>query len=94
MIKPLNNNVLLKNDKNDDTLKKVNGIFLKESKEDEQDNISLVVELGDSVSDGNKKSLKKGYKVIYKQYSGSKFTFEDIEYVLISEEDILGVIEN
>ena len=39
------------------------------------------------------KSLKAGDAVLFDKYSGSKITMDGTEYLIIKEEDILGVFE-
>ena len=39
------------------------------------------------------KELKKGNTVLFDKYSGSKYKLTDVEYLIIKEEDILGIIE-
>ncbi|MBI1823335.1 MAG: co-chaperone GroES [Nitrospirae bacterium] len=39
------------------------------------------------------KSVKAGDQVLFDKYSGSKIHFEDKEYLIIKEEDILGIFE-
>ena len=39
------------------------------------------------------KSVKTGETVLFDKYSGSKITFENTEYLILKEEDILGIIE-
>jgi chaperonin GroES len=36
--------------------------------------------------------LKVGDRVLYAKYAGSEFKLEDIEYLIISEKDVLAVI--
>jgi len=36
--------------------------------------------------------LKVGDRVLYAKYGGSEFKLEDIEYLIISEKDVLAVI--
>ena len=38
--------------------------------------------------------LKKGEKVIYKKYSGTDVTYKKEDYLLISADDILAVVED
>jgi len=38
-------------------------------------------------------SVKIGDKVVYKKYSTTEFKFEDEEYLIISEKDILAVVQ-
>ena len=37
--------------------------------------------------------LKKGQKVIFKEYSGTHYTLDDEDYMILKEEDILAIIE-
>lgn len=39
------------------------------------------------------KSVKNGDTVLFDKYSGTKVTMENTEYLIIKEEDILGVFE-
>jgi chaperonin GroES len=39
------------------------------------------------------KAVKVGDEVLFDKYSGSKITFDGADYLIIKEDDILGVIE-
>jgi chaperonin GroES len=39
------------------------------------------------------KEVKAGNKVLFDQYSGSKVKIDDTEYLIIKEEELLGIIE-
>jgi len=39
------------------------------------------------------KDVKVGETVLFDKYSGSKINIDDTEYLILKEEDILGVIE-
>lgn len=39
-------------------------------------------------------SLKVGTKVLYGKYSGTEVTIDGEEYLIIREEDVLGIIED
>jgi co-chaperonin GroES (HSP10) len=41
-----------------------------------------------------KLNLKIGARVIYSQYGGSEYTVDNQEYKILSEDDLLAVIEN
>jgi chaperonin GroES len=40
------------------------------------------------------KSVKVGDTILFDKYSGAKVNFENTEYLILKEEDILGVFEN
>jgi chaperonin GroES len=39
------------------------------------------------------KSVKVGDEVLFDKYSGSKISFESTDYLILKEEDILGILE-
>jgi chaperonin GroES len=40
------------------------------------------------------KDVKVGDTVLFDKYSGSKVNIDEVEYLIVKEEDVLGVIEN
>lgn len=40
------------------------------------------------------KSVKVGDMILFDKYSGTKITFDNTEYLILKEEDILGVFEH
>lgn len=86
MLRPLNDNVILKKEKVETTT--ASGIILTSPKE-EKKNIAFVEAVGKDCSE----ELEKGMKVIYKDYSGTKFVDDDNEYIILSQKDIIAIIE-
>jgi chaperonin GroES len=39
------------------------------------------------------KSVKAGDTILFDKYSGSKINIENVEYLILKEEDILGIFE-
>ena len=39
------------------------------------------------------KEVKKGNTVLFDKYTGSKVKLDDTEYLIVKEEDLLGIIE-
>ena len=39
------------------------------------------------------KEVKAGNTVLFDKYSGSKLKIDDIEYLIVEEEDLLGILE-
>jgi chaperonin GroES len=37
--------------------------------------------------------VKEGDKVIYSKYSGTEVKFDDEEYIIVSQKDIMAVVE-
>jgi len=93
-IKPLGERVLLQRIEEDEQVR--GGIIIPDSaKEKSQE--AKVVALGTGGKDENGKpvpfSVKKGDRVLLSQYGGTPVKVEGVEYILVSESDILGVIE-
>lgn len=92
-IKPLGNRIVLKQKKAEETTK--SGIFIPDSaKEKPQEAIVAAVGPGKCV-DGKVMpvSVKEGDTVIYSKYAGTEIKFEDEEYTIVSEGDIIAKIE-
>lgn len=85
MLKPLNNNVILKKAKAEN--KTASGIVLTSVKEEK--NQAVVVAVGSKCDE----QLKEGMKVIYKEYSTTSFKADEDEYLIISDENILAIVE-
>lgn len=93
MLKPLHDNVVLKKEKVEQ--KTASGIILTGDVKEEPD-YATVVAVGDgAVVDGKKVpvTVKVGEKVVFKKYSTTDFKFEEEEYLVINEKDILAIIE-
>jgi chaperonin GroES len=65
------------------------------AKEKPQKGTIIAVGSGKVTDDGKRQPLevKVGDTVLFDKYSGSKVKIDDEEYLIIREEDILGIIE-
>lgn len=85
-IKPLKDRVVVKYSE-EEMEKTAGGIYVPDvAKEKPQK--GTVEAVGSEV-----KEVKKGNTVLFDKYSGSKIKLDDTEYLIIKEEDILGIIE-
>ncbi len=93
MIKPLNNNVVLKKEKIEK--KTESGIILSQKQEEEE--YAHVIAVGKGKTDSTGKiipiEVRVGDKVLYKTYSPTKIKYDNEEYMIISADDILAIIE-
>lgn len=92
MIKPLMDKVLIKMKEKEETTK--SGIILSASKEKPQ--IAEVIAVGPGrIVDGEKEEMyvKKGDKVILNKYAGTEVKYENEEYIIVSQSDILAIVE-
>ena len=93
MIKPLHDYVLL--EKVEAEKKTASGIVLTEASK-EKPSYAIVKAVGEGkVVDGQlvKPTVAVNDKVVYKKYSGTEVKVDDVEYILVPESDILGIME-
>lgn len=83
--KPLKDRVFVKY--SDEGEKTAGGIYIPESAK-EKPQKGLVEAVGSEV-----KEIKVGSSILFDKYSGSKVNIDNVEYLIIKEEDILGIIE-
>jgi chaperonin GroES len=94
--KPLGNRVLIERSKAQATK---GGILLPDSAQ-EKPKEGTVIAVGPGKIDDEGKTIamnvKKGDKVLFSTYSGTEVssTGDDVQYLIIAEDDLLGVIEN
>jgi chaperonin GroES len=93
-IKPLGQNVLLRRLEAEEKTK--GGIILPDTaKEKPKEGEVLVLGEGELDKNGKRKDfqVKKGDRVIFSSYAGTEVKYEGGEYLILSEDDILGVVE-
>ncbi|MDA8100202.1 MAG: co-chaperone GroES [Nitrospiraceae bacterium] len=66
--------------------KTAGGLYIPDSAK-EKPQSGKVEAVGDDV-----KSLKVGDKILFDRYSGSKINIDNVEYLIIKEEDVLGIL--
>jgi chaperonin GroES len=92
-VKPLGGRVLVK--RLEETDKSKGGIIIPDSAK-EKPKEGKIVALGTGKLDKDGKKLafnvKVGDRVLFTSYAGTEITVEDEEYLIMSEEDILGVV--
>lgn len=82
-LNPLKDRVVAKIDKPLEKTK--SGILLGEAKE--KPAYAVVESVGPEV-----KSVKKGDKIVYKEYSTTNIKIDDTDYIILKEEDILATM--
>jgi chaperonin GroES len=92
--KPLNDKILLKRVEAETKTK--SGIVLPETAK-EKPKRGTVIAVGDGklLDDGTraKFTVKKGDEVIFASYAGTEVKLDDVEYLILSEEEVLAVID-
>jgi chaperonin GroES len=93
-IKPLYDRVLLKRVEGE--TKSAGGIIIPDTAQ-EKTQIGVIEEVGEGKinNDGSVRSLKvkKGDKVLFGKYSGTEIKLGGEEYLIVREEEILGIVE-
>lgn len=93
-IKPLGDRVILKPIRNEEATK--SGIILPDTVDKERPEKGEVVATGPGklLNDGKRSemSVKAGDKVMFKKYSPDEIKIDNVDYLVISEEDILAII--
>jgi chaperonin GroES len=92
-LRPLGDRVVVKPVEREEMTK--SGIVLPDTaKEKPQEGIVEAVGTGRILDNGTKipMELKVGDKVLYAKYAGNEFKLEDIEYLIVSEKDVLAVV--
>ena len=93
--KPLGDRILVKRVENVEEIR--GGIVIPETaKEKPQEGKVIAVGDGRVLDSGEKigLSVKTGYRILFGKYGGSDVTINDEEYLILREDDILGILEN
>jgi chaperonin GroES len=94
-IKPLHDRVIIKRlDESED--KTAGGLFIPDSaKEKPQEGEVIAVGAGKVREDGTRQTLdvKEGDRVLFGKYSGSEIKLDGEEFLIMREDEILGVIQ-
>ncbi|MBI3294573.1 MAG: co-chaperone GroES [Deltaproteobacteria bacterium] len=93
-IRPLNDRLIVKRLEEEEKTK--GGIIIPDNaKEKPSQGEVIAVGNGKLLDDGKKQPLevKKGDRVLFGKYSGSEIKVDGVEYLMMREEDILGIVE-
>jgi len=94
-LKPLGDRVVIKPSDKEEKTK--SGILLPDTaKEKPQEGTVEAVGTGRILDNGTKvpMELKVGDKVLYAKYAGNEFKVDEVEYLIVSEKDVLAVLAN
>ena len=93
-LKPLGDRVVVEHVEQSD--KSAGGIFLPDTaKEKPQEGLVRAVGSGRTLDNGTKLAMdvKVGDRIIYSKYSGSEVKIDGTEYLIISEKDVLCIVD-
>ena len=92
-IKPLQDRVIV--ERVDALEKSAGGLYIPDSaKEKPQEGQVVAVGSGKRREDGsiNPLDVKKGDRILFSKYAGSDVTIDGTEYIIMREDDILGIL--
>jgi chaperonin GroES len=94
-IRPLGDRVVLKPAEREEKTK--GGIFLPDTASKERPMEGTIVAAGEGRRDEDGKliplTVQVGDKVLFAKYSGTEFKIDEVEYLILAEKDILGIIQ-
>jgi chaperonin GroES len=94
-IRPLYDRIVVKRISEQETTR--NGIIIPDSaKEKPQEGEVMAVGHGKRLEDGKLVALdvKAGDRILFGKYSGNEITVEGTEYIIMREDDVLGVLDS
>ena len=92
-VRPLHDRILLKRIEEKDSIK--GGIIIPDTaKEKPQEGLVIAVGNGKILENGTKISLevKDGDRVLFGKYSGTEIKVDGDEYLIVREDDVLGIL--
>jgi len=93
-IRPLYDRIVVKRIEDQETTR--NGIVIPDSaKEKPQQGEVMAIGKGKRLEDGTMVALdvKAGDRILFGKYSGNEITLEGTEYIIMREDDVLGVLD-
>jgi chaperonin GroES len=94
-IRPLGDRVVVKPAEREEKTK--GGIFLPDTASKERPMEGTIMAVGEGRRDDSGKliamNVTAGDKVLFAKYSGTEFKVDEVEFLILSEKDILGIIQ-
>jgi chaperonin GroES len=94
-LRPLGDRIVIKAVPREEMTK--SGIVLPDTaKEKPQEGMVLAVGPGRILDDGKREAMdvKEGQKVLYAKYAGTEFKVDGEELLIVSQKDVLAIVEN
>jgi chaperonin GroES len=93
-IRPLHDRILVKRVEEQEVKK--GGIIIPDTAKEKPQEAKVIAVGNGKVGDDGKKiplDVKAGDRILFGKYSGSEVKVEDEEYLILREEDVLGIID-
>jgi len=92
-LRPLNDRIVVEFVEEEEK-KTESGIVLPDTAKKEKPQQGKVVAVGKGCEDGELESVKEGELVVFDKFAGTKVNLDGEEFVILSLEDVLAVIES
>lgn len=94
-IKPLGDRAVVKPKPKEEKTR--GGIFLPDTASKERPMQGEVIAVGEGARDDSGQiipmNVKPGQQVLFAKYAGTEFKIDDVDYLILQEKDILGIVE-
>ena len=93
-LRPLQDRILVQRVKEDEKTK--GGIIIPDTAKEKPTEGKVIAAGNGKISEEGKRTaleVKKGDRILFGKYSGTEVKIEDQEYLIMGEDDVLGVIE-
>jgi Co-chaperonin GroES (HSP10) len=94
LLKPLGDRVIVTVDKEEE--KTVGGIVLANNAKEKPQTAEVVAVGAGAVTEDGKKlpmNIKVGDKILFDKYAGSNVKYDDNEYLILHEKDVMAIVE-
>ncbi len=95
-VRPLGDRVVIKPAEREEVTR--SGIYLPDTASKERPQEGTILAIGEGRRDDSGKlipmNVNVGDKILFAKYSGTEFKMDDVDYLILAEKDILGVIQD
>jgi chaperonin GroES len=94
-VRPLNDRVMLRRLEQEEVVR--GGIIIPDTAKEKPQECEVVAVGSGKLDDNGKRmpmEVKKGDRILIGKYSGTDIKIDDVEYVIVREDEILGVLES
>ena len=94
-IRPLHDRIVVKRIEEEET--KIGGLFIPDSAKEKPQQGEVVAVGNGKVNDKGERhalDVKAGDRILFGKYSGSDIKIDGVEYLIMREDEVLGVLEN
>lgn len=95
-VRPLGDRVVIKPAEREEVTR--SGIYLPDTASKERPQEGTILAVGEGRRDDSGKlipmNVNVGDKILFAKYSGTEFKMDDVDYLILAEKDILGVIQD